>query len=146
MTAAITYTLSYGASKMNLTLTEDRFVSKGTMQNVDIPLTALRYFCLVPNKSDLGTYDSQLVVSWDDSGKAKSKKLYVRNADVSFKEFLSALEQRRPDASLLRLEPSVAQKQMGVTSTKKLSWVVALGLVGIIVLVALIIGFSGSGS
>jgi hypothetical protein len=144
----ITYTLSYGASKLNLLLTDDRFVSKGSMQNVDIPLSALRYFCIVPTKSDLGAaYDSQLVLSWDEAGKVKSKKLMVRNTDVSFKQFLSSLEQRRPDASLLNLNPDAAQKKMGVTSTKKLAWIIALAIVGIILLAAVIVGFAGgSGS
>jgi len=148
MPEPITYTLSYGATKLNLALTDDRFVSKGSMQNVDIPLSALRHFCVAPAKSDLGgAYDSELVLSWDEAGKAKSKKLYVRNTDVSFKQFLSALEQRRPEASLLRLDPAAAQKQMGVTSTKKLAWIITLSLVAIILLAALVVGLSsGSGS
>ena len=147
MTEPITYTLSYGATKLNLMLNDDRFVSKGSMQNVDIPLAALRHFCLAPVKSNAGAYDSELVVAWDESGKPKSKKIYVRESDVSFKQFLSALEQRRPDASLLRLDPAVAQKQMGVTSTKKMAWIVALAIVGVILLVAMIVGLSGgSGS
>ena len=143
----ITYALSYGATKLTLLLTDERFVSKASMQNVDIPLSALRYFCVVPVKTNLATYDSELVVSWLESGKTKSKKIYVRQTDVSFKQFLSALEQRRPDASLLRLDTKTAQKQMGVTSTNKLAWVIALVFLAVIVLIGAIVGLSsGSGS
>jgi hypothetical protein len=137
-----TYTLSYGATKLNLILTDDRFVSKGSMQNVDIPLSALRHFCVVPSKSNAGAYDSELVVSWDELGKAKSRKIYVRCSEVSFKQFLSTLEQKRPDASLLSLSPAAAQKAMGVTSTNKIAWIVALAIVGIILLAVVIVGLS----
>ncbi len=39
MTEPITYTLSFGMTKLNLSLTDDRFVSRGSMQNLDIPLS-----------------------------------------------------------------------------------------------------------
>lgn len=73
MTEPITYTMSFGLTKLNLALTDDRFVSRGSMQNVDVPLSSLRNFCIVPVKSDAGAYDSELVVSWDEAGKTKPR-------------------------------------------------------------------------
>ena len=138
MTETITYTLNMGLSRFNMALTDERFTSRGSMQNVDIPLASLRNFCLVPVKSDLGTYDSQLVISWNEAGKTQSKKLYVRHTDESFQQFMQALQQKRPDASLLHLDPRVAQKQMGVLSTNKLAWIIALGIVGLVLLLGLV--------
>lgn len=136
----ITYTLSFGVTKLNLTLMDDRFVSRGSMQNLDIPLSVLRHFCVSPVHNQVNTYDSELIVSWDEAGKAKSKKIYVRQTDQSFQDFIAALQQKRPDASLLHLNPKEAQKQMGVTSTSKLAWIVALAIVGLILLIVVIAG------
>jgi hypothetical protein len=144
MTEPITYVLSYGMAKLVLTLTNDRFVSKGSMQNVDIPLSGLRHFCVSPVVNDLNTYDSQLVVSWDGAGKTESKKIYVRQTDASFQQFLAALQQWRPDASLLHLPPAEAQKQMGVMSTNKMAWIIALGIVAAVLIVALIFILKGN--
>ena len=138
MTEPITYTMSFGLSKLNLALTEDRFVSRGSMQNVDVPLSSLRNFCVVPLKSQHDAYDSELVVSWDEAGKTKSKKLYVRGGDVSFQQFIAALQQKRPDASLLHLDPKAAQKQMGVLSTNKLAWIIGLSIVGLVLLIGIV--------
>lgn len=144
MTEPITYVLSYGMAKLVLTLTDDRFVSQGSMQNVDIPLSALRHFCVAPVANDVNTYDSQLIVSWANGPKTESKKIYVRQTDASFQQFVAALQQKRPDASLMHLPPAEAQKQMGVMSTNKLAWIIALGIVAAIVVVALIFAFKGS--
>src|SRR5215831_12574310 len=140
MTEPITYNLNFGMSNLNLALTDDRFVSRGSMQNVDVPLSSLRNFCLVPTKNSAGAYDSELVVSWDEAGKLKSKKIYVRGSDASFQQFLAALQQKRPDASLLHLDPKSAQKQMGVLSTNKFAWIAALGIVGLVLVIAIVIG------
>jgi hypothetical protein len=94
MTEPITYVLSYGMAKLVITLTDDRFVSKGSMQNVDIPLSALRHFCVSPVVNDVNTYDSQLIVSWNGNGKPESKKIYVRQIDASFQQFMGALSSR----------------------------------------------------
>src|SRR5436853_6682798 len=144
MTEPITYVLSYGMAKLVLTLTDDRFVSKGSMQNVDMPLSALRHFCVSPVVNDVNTYDSQLIVSWNGNGKPESKKIYVRQIDASFQQFLGALQQKRPDASLLHLPPAEAQKQMGVMSTNKLAWIIALGIVAVVLIVALIFILKGN--
>ena len=138
MTEPITYTLNVGLSKFNMALTDERFTSRGSMQNVDIPLASLRNFCVVPVKTDLGTYDSQLVISWSEAGKTQAKKLCVRNTDASFQQFVQALQQKRPDASLLHLDPKVAQKQMGVLSTNKLAWIIGLAIVGLVLLIGLV--------
>jgi hypothetical protein len=140
MVEPITYTLSFGVTKLNLMLTDDKFVSRGSMQNVDIPLSSLRYFCVSPAKNSVNTYDSELIVSWDEAGKTKSKKIYVRQSDQSFQDFLRALQQKRPDASLLHLNAKDAQKQMGVTSTNKLAWIIALAIVALIILIVVIAG------
>lgn len=134
----VTYTLNFGMTKLNLALTDDRFTSKGSMQNLDIPVSSLRHFCMVPCKSNVGTYDSELIVSWDQAGKTKSKKIYVRGSDVSLQQFLQALQQRRPDASLLHLDPKSAQKQMGVLGTNKMAWIIALGIVGVLFLIGIV--------
>ena len=147
MVEPITYTLSFGVTKLNLMLTDDKFVSRGSMQNVDIPLSSLRYFCVSPVTNNVNTYDSELIVSWDEAGTSRSKKIYVRQSDQSFQDFLRALQQKRPDASLLHLKPKDAQKQMGVTSTKKLAWIIALAIVGVIILIVVIAGiWSAMGS
>jgi hypothetical protein len=140
MTEPITYSLSFGMSNLNLALTDDRFVSRGSMQNVDVPLSSLRNFCVVPTKNDVGAYDSELIVSWDEAGKPKSKKIYVRGTDTSFQQFVAALKEKRPDASLLHLDPKSAQKQMGVLSTSKFAWIAALGIVGLILLLVIVVG------
>jgi hypothetical protein len=140
MTEPITYSLNFGMSSLNLQLTDDRFVSKGSMQNVDVPLSSLRNFCIVPTKNSAGAYDSELIVAWDEAGKSKSKKIYVRGSDASFQQFLAALQQKRPDASLLHLDPKSAQKQMGVLSTNKFAWIVALGIVGLVLLLVIVVG------
>lgn len=143
----ITYTLSFGVTKLNLTLMDDRFVSRGSMQNLDIPLSSLRYFCVSPVYNQVNTYDSELIVSWDEGGKTKSKKIYVRQTDQSFQDFIGALQQKRPDASLLHMNPKEAQKQMGVTSTNKLAWIIGLAIVGVILLIVVIAGvWSAMGS
>ena len=144
MEEAVTYTLNFGMTKLNMALTNDRFTSKGSMQNVDIPLSSLRKFCIVPSKSSVGAYDSELVVSWDDGGKPKSKKIYVRSTDVSFGQFLNALQKKRPDASLLHLDPKTAQKQMGVLSTKKLAWIITLSIVGLLFLIGFVVALMGT--
>jgi hypothetical protein len=141
MTQPITYVLSYGMAKLALTLTPDRFISQGSMQNVDIPLSALRNFCVAPVANNLNTYDSQLIVSWNGNGKTESRKIYVRQTDPSFQQFLGALQQMRPDASLLHLPPAEAQKQMGVMSTNKLAWVIALAIVAVVAIAAFIFAF-----
>jgi hypothetical protein len=142
MAEPITYTLNFGMSNLNLALTDDRFVSRGSMQNVDVPLSSLRNFCIVPTKNSAGAYDSELIVSWDEAGKPKSKKIYVRSSDASFQQFLGALQQMRPDASLLHLDARSAQKQMGVLSTSKFAWIVALGIVGLVLLVGIVLGIT----
>ena len=136
----IGYTLSFGVTKLNLTLMDDRFVSRGSMQNLDIPLSSLRYFCVSPVYNQVNTYDSELIVSWDDVGKTRSKKIYVRQTDQSFQDFIGELQQKRPDASLLHMNPKEAQKQMGVTSTNKLAWIIGLAIVGVILLIVVIAG------
>ena len=147
MVEPITYTLSFGVTKLNLMLTDDKFVSRGSMQNVDIPLSSLRYFCVSPVTNNVNTYDSELIVSWDEAGTSRSKKIYVRQSDQSFQDFLRALQQKRPDASLLHLKPKDAQKQMGVTSTNRLAWIIALAIVGVIILIVVIAGiWSAMGS
>ena len=147
MVEPITYTLSFGMAKLNLMLTDDKFVSRGSMQNVDIPLSSLRHFCVSPVYNKVNTYDSELIVAWDEGGKTKSKKLYVRQTDQSFQDFLSALQQKRPDASLLHLNPKEAQKQMGVLRTNKLAWIIALAIVALIILIVVIAGlWSAMGS
>lgn len=128
----IIYRLDFGLANLVLTLTHDRFTSKGPMQNLDIPLGALRHYCLAPVPNDAGTYDSQLVLTWDEGGQRKSKKINVRAIDSTFKTLLNQLGVSRPDANLLHLDPAEAQKQMGVLSTSKLAWMIVLGALAVL--------------
>jgi hypothetical protein len=115
MSEPVIYTLKIGLAKLVITLTDDRFTSKGAMANSDFPLADLQYFCMVPTETAYG-YDSQLIVSWLEKDKLKNKKLNVRQADQSFQEFLAAFTARFPDASLVNLEAGEALKKMGVSS------------------------------
>lgn len=131
MTELATYKLDYGLASLVLTLSNDRFTSKAPMQNVDIPVSALKHFCVVPVPNDYsGSYNAQLVISFDEGGRQRTKKIQVRTTDSTFVAFVTALGTRRPDASLLHLDPAAAQKQMGVLSTAKLGWIIGLAILG----------------
>src|SRR5260370_30504550 len=106
MAEPITYTLSFGMSKLNLSLTDDRFISQGSMQNVDVPLSSLRYFCVSPVYNQVNTYDAELIVAWDEAGERKAKKIYVRQTGQSFPHLNCRLAKKPPHSSQLSLNPN----------------------------------------
>jgi hypothetical protein len=154
MQEPITYHLDHSTSTVDLSLTADRLTvrtqGKGladTMRIIDIPLSAVRQFAVVPtvgaqNLAARGaydtSYDSEFIFTYDDQGRVKSKRLFVQREDAAFQQFITALQARRPDASLLHLDPADAQKQMGVLSASKAVWIILAVIVGIPVLIGLI--------
>jgi hypothetical protein len=132
MADPLTYKIDFGLASLVVTVSDDRLTSKGPMQNLDIPLSALRHFCVAPIPNDTGNYDAQLVLAWDEGGKQKSKKLNVRGSDTTLKTLLDGLAARRPGTSLMHLDPAAAQTQMGVLSTNKLAWIIVLVMLGAI--------------
>jgi hypothetical protein len=83
------------------------------------------------------SYDSEFIFSYQEAGKLKKKRVFVNSQDETFQRFLAALEGRRPDASLLHLEPAEAQKRIGVMSARKAVFIIIGLLVGVPVLLAL---------
>lgn len=152
MEEAARYTLDHATATVDLSVTPDRLTvrtqGKGALDKpriVDIPLSDLRHFCVVPTigaqHARTGgdfSYDSEFIFSYQDGGKVANKRQFVRREDEAFKAFLAVLERRRPDASLLHLEPAEAQQQMGVLSASKAVYIVIGLLVGIPLLVILI--------
>ena len=136
MAPPLFYKLEFGLASLELTLSDDRLVSKGPMSNLDIPVLAVRHFCVAALPDGDQAYDAQLIVAYEDpGGKQKSKKLNVRAVDSAFQSLLAELVRRRPDASLIHLDPSAAQSKMGVLSTTRLAWIIVLG--GLAALLAL---------
>jgi hypothetical protein len=157
MQEPVTYSIDHSTASAELALTDERLIvrtkGKGMIdkpQIIDIPLTQLKYFCLVPttapqNLVSSGTgggdfsYDSELIFSYQAGAQLKKKRLFVDSRNESFERLLKKLERSRPDASLLNLEPAEAQKQIGVVSASKVIYVLIGLLVGIPILIALVV-------
>jgi hypothetical protein len=124
------------------------------LRTIDIPLSALNNFCLVPTigaQNIIGrvgrekpgdfaydfSYDSEFIFSYHDTGKLKKKRVFVNSHDEVFQRLLEALERNRPDASLLDLELAEAQKQIGVMPARKAVFIIIGLLVGLPVALAL---------
>jgi hypothetical protein len=155
MRRPINYYLDHSAATVDLTLTGERLITKtrgkGLMdkpRTIDIPLSDLKNFCLVPTiaAQNLVTsttagdrsYDSEFIFSYHDQGKLKKKRIFVNSRDKNFQGLVEDLRGKCPAASLLHLEPGEAQKQIGALSAKKALYI-AIGLiVGVPLLSALI--------
>ena len=162
MAEPINYFLEHTTAAVDLTLTGERLIVRtqgrgllDKLRTIDIPLSDLKNFCLVPtigaqniigrvgeeNARDFAydrSYDSEFIFSYQEAGKLKKKRVFVNSQDEMFQRFLAALESRRPEASLLHLEPAEAQKRIGVMSARKAVFILVGLLVGVPVLLALI--------
>lgn len=155
MSEPITYSLDHSTSSVNLSLADERLIcktqGKGVLDKlklIDIPLSDLKQFCLVPtisvqnlktygNEGDY-SYDSEFIFSYIANGKLTKKRVFVNSQDEPFRRFLENLQARCPNASLLHLEPAEAQKQIGTMSASKAVYIVVGLLVGIPIILTLI--------
>lgn len=159
MEAAVNYVLDRTAGSLDLTLSAQRLVAKtqgkGLLdkpKTVDIPLTDLKNFCLLPTigaQNIVGqeagikpaydySYNAEFVFSYNQNGKLKKKRVFVNSEDETFQRLLQDLEMRCPGASLLHLPPAEAQKRIGVLSAKKTVVMILALLLGLPIIAALI--------
>lgn len=156
MQAPITYFIDQSNGTVDLTLTDERLIAKtqgkgliDKLRTIDIPLSDLKHFCLVPtiapqNLVSYGTvpdysYDSEFIFSYREGEQLKKKRVFVNSQDESFKMLLENLGRERPSASLLHLEPAEAQKQMGIVSATKAIYIIVGVLVGVPLMIVLIV-------
>ena len=153
--AELNYSLDHTTSTLHMAVTDGRLVvntqGKGALdkpKSIDIPLSGLKQFCLVPtvgaqnlhnvrNAGDF-SYDSEFIFSYVDGDKTKLKRVFVNSQDPQFQSILNALASQRPAASLLGLDPAEAQKRMGVVSAAKTVFVILALLIGVPVLLSII--------
>ncbi len=159
MPEPMSYSIDHTTSTAQIILGDTRFIvntqGKGLIdkpKSIDIGLADLKQFCLVPTISeqnlkprvgaDFGladfSYDSEFIFSYLQNGKLEKKRLFVNSRDQSFAAILAELGRERPDASLLHLDPAVAQKEIGTVSAAKTVLVLVCLMVGIPVLIAII--------
>lgn len=156
MQESIEYFLDHTTATVDLTLADGRLISKtqgkGALDRsriIDIPLSDLKYFCLIPtiapqnlvsyaSEGDL-SYDSEFIFSYREGEKIKNKRAFVNGRDGCFKLLLNDLQRSCPNASLLHLAPAEAQKQMGVMSATKVIYIFLGLLVGVPIIIAVII-------
>jgi hypothetical protein len=131
----VSYTQVAGATgkKLVMTVSDQRFTCQGPLVNIDIPLAAVRHFCVEPIET--ATHDACLVLTWDADGRKKSKKLPIKRSEKSFQDFQATLKDKRPDASLLDIDYREALKQMGVMSTRKLAAIILICIFAVILVV-----------
>ena len=150
----ITYSLDHSTASVELVLTGDRLTArtkgKGLADKarlIDVALTDLELFCLVPTIGAQNlpaartapdrSYDSEFIFSYREKGQIRKKRMFVSAGDESFRRLLEELKALRPDASLVHLDPAEAQKRIGVISAAKTAFVVIAIIVGIPLLIAL---------
>jgi hypothetical protein len=155
MQPELTYSLDHTTSSLYMAMVGDRLVvdtqGKGALdkpKSIDIPLSGLKQFCLVPtiaaqnlhNARTPGdfSYDSEFIFSYLDGDRTKTKRVFVNSQDPQFRSVLNALATERPDASLLELDPAEAQKRMGVLSAAKTVVVILALLIGVPIAIAII--------
>jgi len=156
MQEPITYFIDQSNGTVDLTLTHERFIAKtqgkgliDKPRTIDIPLSDLKHFCLVPtiapqNLVSYGSvgdhsYDAEFIFSYREGEQQKQKRVFVNSRDESFKVLVETLRRECPSASLLHLEPAEAQKQMGVLSASKTIYIIIGLLVGVPLVIALIV-------
>src|SRR5262249_19869951 len=76
--------------------------------------------------------DSELHFLWQENGKSKRMRQPVATSDPSIRTLLQTLVTRRPDASLMDLEPNAAMKRLGVLSSTHQGAIVGVALIGTI--------------
>lgn len=156
MPEPINYFLEHSTATVDLTLTDGRLIAKtqgkGALDKpriIDIPLSDLKNFCLVPTIATQNlvgyssegdhSYDSEFIFSYREGEKTKVKRTFVSSRDQSFTMLLDSLKRKCPDASLLHLAPAEAQKQIGAVSAGKVIYIFLGLIIGVPVLIALII-------
>jgi hypothetical protein len=161
MSEPIKYYLQHAHGTVDLALLDDRLVvnTQGVgladkLRTIDIPLSDLKNFCLVPTigaqnvisrRGEGGemeydrTYDAEFIFSYMLAGKLKTKRVFVNSQNENFQAILKQLEAKRPDASLLDLPPAEAQQRIGVMSARKGVFIIVAVLVGVPVIVAVIV-------
>ena len=156
MSEPIKYFLDQANGSVDLTLTEAHLITKtkgkgllDKLRIIDIPLSDLKQFCLVPTIASQNlvtyasegdrSYDSEFIFSYREGEQLKKKRIFVNSRDESFKRLLENLKRECPSASLLHLEPAVAQQQIGVMAASKVLYLIIGLLVGVPVLIALIV-------
>lgn len=161
MAEPIEYLLKHAHGTVDLALADDHLIvnTQGVgladrLRTIDLPLSDLKKFCLVPTIgaqnliSRHGTdgemefdqsYDSEFIFSYAVGRKLKKKRVFVNSQNDQFQNILQQLVSRRPDASLLELEPAEAQKQIGAMSARTAVFIIVGVLVGVPVLIAIVI-------
>lgn len=156
MQESINYFLDHSTATVDLTLTDERLISKtqgkGALDKpriIDIPLSDLKNFCLIPTIASQNlasyssegdhSYDSEFIFSYREGEKTKNKRAFVNSRDESFMLLLNDLSRKCPTASLLHLAPAEAQKQIGAVSATKVVYIFLGLLVGVPIIIALII-------
>src|SRR4029078_6151179 len=99
--AELNYSLDHTTSTLHMAVTDGRLVvntqGKGAIdkpKSIDIPLSGLKQFCLVPtvgaqnlhNARSPGdfSYDSEFIFSYVDGDKTKLKRVFVTSQDPQF--------------------------------------------------------------
>lgn len=155
MQGPVNYFLDHNTGTVSLTINDEQLLietqGKGIfdkLQGIDISLSDLKYFCLVPvmgvqrlrNVRSAGdqSYDSEIVFSYSECRKMKIKRVFVDSKDASFEHLLEVLKRRCPDAGLLHLVPAAALKLMGAASPSKTLRIFLSFLIGLPVMLLLI--------
>ena len=161
MSEPIKYYLQHAHGVVDMVLLNDRMLvnTQGVgladkLRSIDIPLSDLRNFCLVPTIGAQNlisrhgedgeieydrAYDAEFIFSYTLGGKLKKKRVFVNSHNENFQAILRQLQTKRRDASLLDLPPAEAQKRIGVMAARKAVFIIVGLLVGVPVIVALII-------
>jgi hypothetical protein len=160
MPEPVTYALERANGTAELTLSDGRFIVKtqgvgliDKLQTIDIALTDLDKFCVVPtiaiqNVVDQtgatltydDAYDAEFIFSYRDGGKVKKKRVFIENGDEAWQRVRAGLKERCPSASLLDMDPAEAQKQIGVVSGKTGLYILLAIIFGVPLISTLIFG------
>ena len=158
MNDPIVYQFSHSTGTVELALTRARLVvkSQGTgladkLKTIDIPISDLRHFALVPtvlaqnlsgapaNITVDTARDAEFMLSYIGAGKLRKKRVFVASKAPAFQAIVGALRELRPDASLLHLGPDEAFKKIGVLSPRQGIFVVIAVAIGIPIVITIIV-------
>ncbi len=155
----IEYSLEHQRGSVRLALSDGRLsvrtAGNGLLdrpRTVEVALSDLEAFAVVPTvgashlvggpRSDRivdRSFDSELLLSWREGGKARKRRVFVNARSAGFRTLIEALRAKRPQASLLDLDPAEAHRRIGMISGARAVWVVVALLVGVPILLALAI-------
>jgi hypothetical protein len=105
MQEPITYFIDQSNGTIDLTLTHERFIAKtqgkgliDKPRTIDIPLSDLKHFCLVPtiapqnlvSYTSVGdpSYDAEFILSYREGEQLKKKRVFVNSQDEAFEVLL----------------------------------------------------------